>query len=101
MRRIKNPNHVPIAPKHWKDPINGHKINWNSGTVPFLTFLGQISAYWQANHPNEPEPSRESIENELCQQMPPWACVGEGYHQQTRTVASGRSGGCRSCGSRR
>lgn len=104
MKRIKNVNHVPVAPKHWKDPINGFKMNWNSATVPFLTFLGQIEQYWAANHPGDPMPSREQIENELCQQMPAWACVGQGYHhpvsENARASSGGRSGGCRSCGKR-
>lgn len=105
MKSIKDINHVPVAPKHWKDPINGHKIQWNSNTVPFLTFLSQISAYWQANHPDQPEPTREQIEDELCQQMAGWACVGQGYHRAASPAsrASGATGrgGCRTCGQRR
>lgn len=104
MKRLKDPNHVPVAPKAWKDPHNGHKIYWQSDRVPFLTFLGLVSQYWKANYPGEPEPTREHIENEICQQMPPWACVGEGYHrpatENTRASAGGRSGGCKSCGHR-
>lgn len=101
MRRIKDINRIPVAPKHWKDPLNGHKIQWNSGTVPFHSFLNSIMSYWKANHPNDPEPSRESIEEYLCSQFPPSWCVGEGYHAPSpEHTGTGRAGGCKSCSHR-
>lgn len=98
MKRFKNPNSLPVAPAVWKDPVNGHKIEFRSGVQPFSAFLSTVWAYCDAN--GRERPSQESIENELCGQYPSWACVGEGYHRPVAEHTQ-RAGGCRSCGKRR
>jgi len=97
MKRFKNVNSLPVAPAAWRDPVNGHKIEFRSGTQPFSAFLSSVWAYCDSN--GRERPSQESIENELCGQYPAWACVGEGYHRPAAATTQ-RAGGCRSCGKR-
>jgi len=97
MKRFKNINSLPVAPAVWRDPVNGHKIEFRSGTTPFLTFLSTVWAYCDAN--GRERPTQEAVENEICTQYPSWACVGEGYHRPAAHTTQ-RSGGCRACGKR-
>jgi len=104
MKRIKDVNSVSVSPKFWTDKRNGHKIEWRSAQEPFEAFLAKVYGYCEAN--GIPTPSRYDIEDELCRQMPSWACVGEGYHtsqplRSTGGVVVARSGGCKTCGKRR
>lgn len=98
MKRFKNVNSLPVAPATWRDPINGHKIEFRSAHRPFSAFLSEVWDYCEAN--NREKPSQEAIETELCNQWPSWACVGEGYH---RPAAAGtqRATGCSACAKKR
>lgn len=99
MRRLKDPNHTPITPKFWTAP-NGTRIQWRSDRQPFEQFLSVVVEYHNANQ--FPPPTREQVEDEMCKQLPSWACVGEGYHTVNHDpIVTGSSrGGCRSCGKR-
>lgn len=99
MKRFKDPNHLPVAPKFWRDPVNGHKIEFKSAMEPFSAFLSKVWSYCDAN--GRTRPTQEAIENELCAQMPSWACVGDGYHAPARNTSAPASGGCRACGGRK
>lgn len=97
MKRFKNPNSLPVAPAVWKDPHNGHREEFRPATQPFDAFLSRVWDYWDRNHVDQPRPTREAIENELCGQWPSIWCVGENYHAPVRVSTTARAGGCKTC----
>lgn len=100
MKRFKNVNSLPVAPATWRDPINGHKIEFRSAHRPFSAFLSEVWAYCEAN--NREKPSQEAIETELCGQWPSWACVNGNFHTAIpQKVGPQRATGCSACAKKR
>jgi len=101
MARFRNRNSVTYMPRVWVAP-NGTRISWRSDTTLFSTFVSTVQAHARQN--GLPEPTLEEIEAKMCEQSSRGDCTDDAaFHQPPtqRRVASGRSGGCKSCGSRR
>lgn len=104
MKKFKDINHVPVSPKGWRDPANGHEIRWDSVRLPFHSFYAEVVAYCERN--GRPLPSADTVEDIVCSQCARmWWTDDPNFHAPVRTQRAAavpqRSGGCRGCGKRK
>lgn len=85
----------PVLPVFWTDPENQFKIHWNMATEHWLNFMQKINDYSDGN--GKSRPAESAVEDQICQQLPKWACNGETDFSFPPAIgASPRTGGC--CG---
>jgi hypothetical protein len=89
----------PLAiPTYWEDPANHHKIYWQP-TQYWLGFMETINAYTDGN--GKERVAESEVEAQICTQLPPWVCDGEGarsFPESPHSAKLSSLGGC--CGRR-
>lgn len=86
----------PVLPVSWTDSSNNFKIYWNMATEHWTNFMQKINDYCDGNGKGRPPESE--VENQICAQLPRWACLGENEEPSfpASIGTAPRSGGC--CG---
>jgi hypothetical protein len=84
----------PVLPVFWTDPDNGFKIHWHMATEHWTNFMAKINAYTDGN--GKDRVAESEVENQICQQLPKWACNGETNFAfpPASVTTSGRQGCC-------